>query len=127
MSNFTNYWCNGIMKHIFGIKSYRRPTIYVGLLTKKHWSSVEPVGNNGYARIRTFVKDWNVELDGIVHNARDLKFASPTKSWGKITGFALFDAATGGNELVRGILVKPERVGCQEIVSFVVGDLHICL
>ncbi len=130
MGGFADYWEGEILDHIFGKGSYTPPTIYVGLSTVDPLDDAsglaEPNGN-GYARAQTAASDWNATSGGSLDNANDITFAQATGSWGTITHFALFDAATGGNMLAHGALSQSKAIGSSDIAKFEAGDLDISL
>jgi hypothetical protein len=130
MGGFSDYWENKILDHIFGKGSYTTPTIYVGLSTADPTDDgsglAEPSGN-GYARTQTSASDWNAASNGSLDNASDITFAQATGSWGTITHFALFDAATAGNMLAHGVLSQSKTIVNSDTARFQAGDLDISL
>jgi len=130
MGSFADYWENEILDHIFGKGSYTPPTIYVGLSTADPTDDgsglAEPTGN-AYARVSTLAADWNVASGGALDNANDITFSEATGSWGTITHFALFDAATGGNMLAHGALSASKAIGSGDVAKFAAGDLDVSL
>ncbi len=130
MGGFSDYWENKILDHIFGKGSYTPPTIYVGLSTVDPTDDgsglAEPSGS-GYARTQTSASDWNAASNGSLYNASDITFAQATGSWGTITHFALFDAATAGNMLAHGVLSQSKTIGNSDTARFQAGDLDISL
>ena len=130
MGSFADYWENEILDHIFGKGSYTPPTIYVGLSTADPTDDgsglAEPTGN-AYARVSTLAADWNVASGGALDNANDITFSEATGSWGTITHFALFDAATGGNMLAHGALIASKAIGSGDTAKFAAGDLDVSL
>jgi len=130
MGSFSNYWENKILDHIFGKGNYTPPTIYVGLSTADPEDDAsglaEPVGN-GYARAATFASDWNASSAGTIDNSNEIIFPEATGSWGTITHFALFDAATAGNMLAHGALSQSRAVVSGDKARFATGDLNVSL
>jgi hypothetical protein len=130
MGGFSNYWENKILDHIFGKGSYTPPTIYVGLSTADPTDNgsglAEPSGN-AYARVQTSASNWNTASNGSLDNGSDITFAQATGSWGTITHFALFDAATAGNMLAHGTLTQSKTIGDSDTARFQAGDLDISL
>jgi len=124
--SFSNYWENEILDHLFGKGTYSPPTIYVGLSTADPGDDgsglAEPSGN-GYARVETSAADWNTASGGALDNANDITFPEATGSWGTITHFALFDAATGGNMLAEGALSASKAIDSGDTAKFAAGDL----
>ncbi|OHB61521.1 MAG: hypothetical protein A2167_02755 [Planctomycetes bacterium RBG_13_46_10] len=130
MGSFSNHWENKILNYIFGKDSYSPPTIYVGLSTADPLDDAsglaEPIGN-GYARTVTSTSDWNTASEGMINNLNELIFSEATGSWGTITHFALFDAATGGNMLCHGSLNQSRAIVSSDRARFTAGDLSASL
>ncbi len=130
MGSFADYWENEILDHLFDKGSYTPPTIYVGLSTADPTDDAsglaEPSGNS-YARAATAGADWNVASGGTIDNANDITFPEASGSWGTITHFALFDAASGGNMLAHGSLSVSKSISSGDIAKFAAGDLDISL
>jgi hypothetical protein len=130
MGGFSDYWENKILDHIFGKGSYTAPTIYVGLSTADPTDNgsglAEPSGN-GYVRTQTPASDWNAASNGSMDNSSDITFTQATGSWGTITHFALFDAASAGNMLAHGALSQSKTIGNSDTARFQAGDLDISL
>jgi len=130
MGSFSDHWENEILDHIFGKGSYTPPTIYVGLSTADPLDSgsglAEPSGN-GYARVATSGASWTISSGGSLSNAGDISFPQATGSWGTITHFALFDAASAGNMLAHGALSQSKTVASGDTAKFAAGDLDVTL
>jgi len=130
MGSFSDYWENEILDHIFGKGSYTPPTIYVGLSTADPLDSgsglAEPSGN-GYARVATSGASWTTASGGSLSNAGDISFPQAAGSWGTITHFALFDAASAGNMLAHGALSQSKTITSGDTAKFATGDLDVSL
>lgn len=130
MGSFADYWENEILDHLFGKGSYTPPTIYVGLSTADPTDDAsglaEPSGGS-YARVATAGADWNVASGGAIANANDITFPEATDSWGTITHFALFDAASAGNMLAHGTLSVSKSISSGDTAKFAAGDLDVTL
>jgi len=130
MGSFSDHWENEILDHIFGKGSYTPPTIYVGLSTADPLDSgsglAEPSGN-GYARVATSSASWTTSSSGSLSNASDISFPQATGSWGTITHFALFDAASSGNMLAHGALNQSKTITSGDTTKFAAGDLNVSL
>jgi hypothetical protein len=130
MGSFGDYWENEILDHLFGKGSYTPPTIYVGLSTADpadDASGLAELGGNSYARVATAGADWNAASGGEITNANDITFPEATGSWGTITHFALFDAASAGNMLAHGALIVSKSISSGDTIKFAVGDLEVSL
>ncbi|MCP4609419.1 MAG: hypothetical protein GY845_11965 [Planctomycetes bacterium] len=130
MGSFADYWENEILDHLFGKGSYTPPTIYVGLSTADPADDTsglaEPNGNS-YARVATAGADWNTASSGTIDNANEISFPEASGSWGMLTHFALFDAASSGNMLAHGSLSVSKSISSGDTVKFAAGDLDISL
>lgn len=130
MGSFSNYLENEILDHLFGKATYASPTIYVGLSTSDPGDDgaglAEPSGGS-YARVATAATDWNTASSGSLDNATAIEFAEASASWGTITHFALFDAASSGNMLAHGSLTTSKTVSSGDTASFAAGALDITL
>ncbi len=130
MGEFANYWENKVLNHIFGKGNYSPPTIYLALLTDAPTDDgsglAEPIGN-AYSRVQTSASDWNQASGGSVVNSEDITFPQASGSWGTITHFALFDAASGGNLLAYGALSTPIVISEFDAVQFKTGDIEVGL
>ena len=140
MGSFSDHWENKILDHVFGKALYNATlgtggtypdvTIYVGLSTAAPSDDgsglAEPVGN-AYARVQTAAADWNAATDGALDNANDITFPEATGSWGTLTHFVLFDAATGGNMLAHGALTASKAISSGDVAKFAAGNLDVSL
>ena len=86
----------------------------------------EPSGG-AYARVATAASDWNTASGGSLDNASAIEFSEATASWGTITHFALFDAATAGNMLAHGSLTASKTISSGDTASFAAGALDVTL
>ncbi len=130
MGSFTDYWEDKILDHVFGKGTYTPPTIYAGLSTADpldDGSGLAEPSDNGYSRVQTSASDWNAASGGSLDNANEITFAQATGSWGSVTHFALFDAATGGNILAHGSLSQSTAIDVLDTARFEPGDLDISL
>lgn len=130
MGSFADYWENEILDHLFGKGNYTPPTIYVGLSTADPTDDAtglaEPSGN-AYARVATSGANWNAASSGTIDNANDITFPEASGSWGTLTHFALFDAASGGNMLAHGSLSVSKSISSGDTAKFAAGDLDVSL
>ena len=126
MGSFGNYAENKILDHAFGKASWTMPTAYVALSTAdptEDGSGLSEPSGGSYARKSTAAGDWNSASGGLIDNANAITFVQATASWGTITHFAVFDAASGGNMIAHGALDAPKAVGNGDTFSFAAGEL----
>ncbi len=128
--SFSDYLEIKVLDHVFGKAAYTMPTAYIGLSTADPLDTgaglAEPVGG-AYARVATAAVDWNSAAAGAISNANAITFTQATASWGTVTHFAVFDAATGGNMLASGLLTISKAVGNGDTVKFDIGQLTATL
>jgi hypothetical protein len=135
MGSFSDYLEAELLDHIMGMgtRNFTPPTnLYVALFTNTPTDAgggVEVTGGN-YARVSTSASDWNVATGTNpceVDNANDITFPQATANWGTVTGFALFDAAAGGNIIMWADLTVSRNVQSGDTPEFKAGDLEIRL
>jgi len=129
-SGMSDYLKNELLDHLHGCQSrnWTPPAnIWVALSTADPGADgsglSEPVGG-AYDRVQTGAADWGVAVGGIVSNATDVEFPTPTGDWGLCTHWALMDAASGGNMIWRAPLTTPKTIETGADVSFPAGDLQ---
>ncbi len=127
---FANYLEDKVLDHILGKTAYTMPTVYVGLSTADPLDDAsglaEPSGG-GYARVATTGATWNAAALGSASNAAAITFPQATASWGTVTHFALFDAATAGNMIASGALTVSKAIGNGDTAKFDIGQLTTTL
>jgi hypothetical protein len=62
---------------------------------------------------------------GATSNNNSITFPTPTATWGTVTHFAIYDAASGGNELFWGALTIAKTVNISDTVSFPAASLSV--
>ena len=130
MGSFADYLELKLLDHIVGKISYSMPTVYIGLSTADPTddaSGLAEPSSGSYARVSTAGGDWNAAASGAIDNANEITFPEATGSWGTITHFALFDAASGGNMIAYGALASSTAVENGDTASFAAGTLDITL
>ncbi len=125
MSAMSDYLENEILDHILGTGSYTMPTtVYVGLSTGSFGddnSGTELTGS-GYARVSA---TFNAAASGTADNASAIQFAAATGSWGSVSHFGIFDAASSGNLLIHGAFTTAKTIESGDILKIDAGDLDI--
>ncbi len=91
---------------------------------------IDEVNGGGYARLAAGPDDalWSLPVGGNKQfaNAVDFTFAAPTADWGRVSHFALMDAATGGAMLADAPLTVPREIyGNDPAPLFAAGDLKL--
>lgn len=117
MSAATNYLENQIINQLFRTATMPKlTTIYLALFTTAtdDTGGGTEVTGGAYARQAILVGDGSftapVSGNGVTTNVNSITFPFPTATWGTVTHFALFDAATGGNMLIQSALLSPVNI-----------------
>jgi hypothetical protein len=119
-----------ILKHETGHATWTRAaTEYFALFTAapNDDGGGTEVSGNGYQR-KGMVNDgtlWTDPVAGTTDNAVGIEFTAPTGSWGTVTHWAKFDAASGGNMIRWGALTTPRLIAAGSIPYFPVGSIVI--
>ncbi len=119
--------------HLLRSGAWAKPiALYLALLKSDpgEAGALDEVNGGGYARLASGPNDalWSLPVDGNKQfaNAVDLTFAAPTADWGRVSHFALMDAATGGAMLAYAPLTVPREIyGNDPAPLFAAGDLKL--
>jgi hypothetical protein len=105
--------------------------LYTANPTDANASGTEVTGN-AYARVAIAAAGWSAIAAAAagtgdsITNSGIVTFATPTPAgWGTVTGFALYDALTVGNEIVWAALSASKVINAGDTVTFAVGALAI--
>lgn len=140
MSALTNYAENKIVDALLRGQALGAPaTFYVALFTvdTSDAGGGTEVAGGGYARvaIACSLGNWagtqaagsttaSTGTGGTTSNNIVITYPAPTANWGQVTGWALFDAATGGNPWMYSALTTPKTVNNGDAApSFPIGAL----
>lgn len=125
MSAMSDYLENEILDHILGTGAYTMPTtVYVGLSTgsfNDDNSGTELTGNN-YSRQSI---SFGAASSGTASNDAAVEFSAATGSWGTVSHFGIFDAASAGNLLIHGALTASKVIETGDILKIAIGDMDI--
>jgi hypothetical protein len=125
MSAMSDYLENEILDHILSVGSYTMPAaVYVGLSTgsfNDDNSGTELTGNN-YSRVAA---TFSAAASGTTSNSAAIEFAAATGSWGSVSHFGIFDAASAGNLLIHGAFTTAKTIASGDILKIPTGDLDI--
>jgi hypothetical protein len=141
MAAMTDYLENKIIDQMFRAQAYTFPTtLYVGLLTAAPTDSTAgtEVSGNAYARVgvANSLANWagtqgagttvaSSGATGTTSNNGVITFPTPTGTWGTVTYFAVYDAASAGNMLFYGALTISKTINTSDTVSFPAGSLSV--
>lgn len=127
----TTYAANKILDHMHGKTSFTMPTqVYLALFTSSPTiaggGTEVSATSSGYARI-PITSNLTLSSGGASSNSAVVVFGPSTTSWGTITHFATFDAATGGNMLVFNALTAPKTIGAGDKAEWAVSAFSMSL
>lgn len=143
MAAMSDYLENKLVDQIFRGQAYTFPsTLYVGLLTaapSDTGGGTEVSGNN-YSRVAVTnsLANWagtqgasttsaSTGTTGTTSNNASVTFSTPAATWGTITAFGIYDAATAGNLLFYGTLTITKTINQSDTVSFPPASLSLQL
>lgn len=125
MSAMSDYLENKILDHVLGTTAYTAPsTVYIGLATASFAddnSGTELTGNN-YSRVSA---SFDAAASGTTDNSAAIEFAAATGSWGSVSHFGIFDAASSGNLLIHGAFTSAKTIASGDVLKIATGDLDI--
>ena len=93
----------------------------------------EPDAAKGYARAvigmngQSATQVMTVPSGGVTQNKDIIFFPEASASWGTLTHFGLFTAASGGNLMLYGALSEPITVAANYVPLFRVGNFSLTL
>lgn len=125
MSAMSNFLELEVLDHVLGTGSYTMPTtVKIGLSTGSFGddNSGTELSGNGYTR-----KDivFSAASGGSATTSSTVTFPTATGSWGAVSHFGIFDAATSGNLLIHGAFASAKTIGSGDIFRIDAGDLTI--
>lgn len=143
MSALSDYLENKLVDQLFRGQAYTFPsTLYVGLLTSapSDAGGGTEVSGNGYSRasIASSLSNWagtqgagtttaSSGTGGQTSNNATIAFATPSATWGTVTHFGVYDAASGGNLLFWGSLGISKTINQSDTVQFPAASLTFTL
>jgi len=141
MSAMSNFLENKLVDQLFRAQAApTTSTLYIGLFTAAPSDSgggTEVSGNNySRATVTSSLANWagtqsagstiaSSGTGGVTSNNGAITFATPSATWGTVTHFGIFDAASAGNLLFHGALTTSKTVNSGDTVSFPVGTLTV--
>ena len=133
MGSFGDFLEDELLDHVLGNAAYTAPAnVYVSLSTADPTDdasgNAEPVGGS-YARVTVAnnATNWPASSSGAKANGTAVQFPTATGSWGTVTHFAIWDAATVGNMLMHGALGSSLAITSGMAANFPIGDIDVTL
>ena len=141
MAAFTDYLENKLIDQLFRAQPYTFPsTLHYGLLTAAPTDSTggTEVTGGAYARIGVICSLANFAgtqgagttaassgVSGATSNNAPITFPANTAAWGTVTHYGIWDAATGGNLMMWGVLSVAKVIGVGEAQQAFAADVAI--
>lgn len=141
MAAMSDYLENKIIDWLFRAQTFTTPTgLHVGLLTAapSDTGGGTEVSGNAYARVNLApsLTNWagtqaaasttaSSGTSGTTSNNSAVTFPTPTASWGTVTHFGIWDAATSGNLLFYGALNISKTINSGDTVTFPISSLSV--
>ena len=141
MAAMTDYLENKIIDWLFRGQTFTPPAgLHMGLLTAapSDSSAGTEISGNGYNRVNLAptLANWagtqaagstvaSSGNTGTTSNNSAVNFPTPSASWGTVTHFAIYDAASAGNMLFYGALTISKVINQNDTVSFAAAALTV--
>lgn len=124
----TTYFLNLVSGNVYGTK--KTPAIpdeyYIGLSSTAPSTdglNVTEPASGGYQRVQ--LTGLSEPTAGVVTNPTSINFPESTQSWGTVSYFVIFDAATEGNLLMYGELEEARTVEAATIMTLRANSLTL--
>ena len=125
MSALSDYAENKVLDVLGANATFTAPSnVYLGLSTGSLGddnSGTELSGNN-YSRVSV---SFGAASSGTMSNDAAIEFAAATGSWGSVSHWGLYDAASSGNLLVHGSFSAAKTIASGDVLKVATGDLDI--
>ena len=124
----TTYFLNLVSGNVYGTK--KTPAIpdeyYIGLSSTAPSTdglNVTEPASGGYQRVQ--LTGLSEPTAGVVTNPTSISFPESTQSWGTVSYFVIFDAATEGNLLMYGELEEARTVEAATLMTLRANSLTL--
>ena len=125
MSAMSDFLELEVLDHVLGTGAYTMPTtVRIGLSTGSFNddNSGTELSGSGYARQAiTFA----AASSGSAATNGTVTCPTATGSWGSVSHYGIFDAASGGNLLVHGAFASAKTIGTGDVFRINSGDLTV--
>lgn len=129
----SDYLEKKVLDLVLGAQAFTAPaTVYVSLHTADpgEAAGTNEVSGNAYARVAVTnnLTNWPAASGTSPtskSNGTEILFPTPTGSWGTVSHFAVYDAASAGNMLYKGALSAAQTIASGNTVKFAVAALNV--
>lgn len=126
MSKLTDYLEDALLDHFLNNTAYTQTTVHLSLHTSTNSDSAAgtEVSGNNYSRQNTA---FDAASGGSSSNTDAETFTASGGSWGTVVSVALYDASSGGNQLVYDNDFNDTAVDNGSTLTFDAGDITATL
>ena len=122
MGSLGDYGENYLLDYLFSNTTY---LAYSTVDPTDDGSGIAEPSGGSYARTAIPAATMGSAGSGAITNVAAITSATATGSWGSLTHFAIFDAATDGNMLVHGALTTPKSIDTGDTAQCAIGELDV--
>lgn len=129
MSQMSDYLENALLAHTLGKTAMTMPGgAHLALFTTAPSDGTPgtevSTSGTGYAR-QAITSAMSAPSGGVSSNSSVIIFGPSATSWGTVTHFGIFDAATAGNMLLYGTLAAAKTVAAADKIEWAAGQLVV--
>ena len=122
----SDYLEGKILDHVLSTTSFTMPTgVYVGLSTGSFGDDNSGTELSGSGYVRQGDVAFDAASGGVADNTSNIEFPAATGSWGTVSHWGIFDAATSGNLLIHGALSSSKSIAIGDILRLSASDLAV--
>jgi hypothetical protein len=123
---FTAYTDQNLLNHLLGPTAFTKPAaLFVALFVGDPSSGGTEISTSGSGYARQSASF--TVASGIATNNTDIEWPVATSSWGVISWVAIYDASTGGNQLVTAQLTAAKTISAGDVIRIPASDLDVTL
>jgi hypothetical protein len=129
MAAMSNFMETKVLEHFLDATSFTSPSsVYVALFTDDPTDagSGTEVTGGAYARVQ-MTGGWTVAGDNATNTAAVTFPTATDGTWGTATHFGIFDASSGVELLIHGVLTDPKTIGDGDTFEFAIGNLSVTM
>jgi hypothetical protein len=123
---FSSYVDNKLIDHLLGSGTYTKPSaLYVALFVGNPASGGTEVTTSGSAYARQSAA-FTISTNS-ASNTAAIEYPTATSSWGTIDYIAIYDASSGGNQLVSAALSSAKTIASGDVLRIPASNLSVTL
>ena len=123
---FTAYTDQNLLNHLLGPTAFTKPAaLYVALFVGDPSSGGTEISTSGSGYVRQSASF--TVTSGVASNTADIEWPVATSTWGSISWVAIYNASTGGNQLVTAQLTSAKTIAAGDVIRIPANDLDVTL